>query len=205
MLRKHHGKRKLPYLASKFMHDWGRNSKQTVHQLWVNTSQTFRIISCTEHNARLLVKKITYSQSYLHPKLELWRGEKVSLLLAKGLAGANEGPGLVGGATLLIQTHHPLVALVRREVGSRRFSLKKAQRTLARLVEGWPWLPKAHVPLAGQLLLLVVVVEVVVAVHQRARALVVKHVLPRKPWLCARTRRDCTTNKTKMSVSYFLS
>ncbi|KAG7224969.1 hypothetical protein INR49_014885 [Caranx melampygus] len=49
---------------------------------------------------------------------------------------------------------------------------------LTRLVEGWPWWAKAHVALTGQLLLLV---EVVAAVHERAGALMIKHVLPWKP------------------------
>lgn len=71
----------------------------------------------------LLVKIITYSKSYLHPKLDL-RGE--NLLLAIGLTGAHEGPGLVGGNTLLIQANHPLVALVGREVLSWRLSRKKS-------------------------------------------------------------------------------
>lgn len=49
--------------------------------------------------------------------------EKVPLL-AKRLTRAHEGPGLVGGATLLIHADHSLVTLVVREVGSWRFSWK---------------------------------------------------------------------------------
>lgn len=79
----------------------------------------------------------------------------------------------------MIHADHPLVTLVGREVGSWGFSRKKSKRTLAGLVEGWSWWAKAHVALAGQLLLLVV--EVVAVVHQRAGALVIKHVLPWKP------------------------
>lgn len=78
---------------------------------------------------------------------------------------------------MLIQTHHPLVTLVRREVGSLGFSRKKSKWILVGLVEGWPWRAEAHVALAGQLLM----VKVVAVVHQGARALVVKHVRPRKP------------------------
>lgn len=61
----------------------------------------------------------------LHPKLDLWRGEKIPLL-AKRLTRAHEGSGLVGRAALLIQANHPLVTLVGREVGSWGFSRKKS-------------------------------------------------------------------------------
>lgn len=67
--------------------------------------------------------------------------------------------------------------LVGRDVVSWGFSPKQSKRALARVVEGWSWWAEAHVALAGQLLL----VEVVAAVHQRAGALVIKHVLPWKP------------------------
>lgn len=70
------------------------------------------------------------------------------------------------------------MTLVRREVGSLGFSGKKSERALVGLVEGRPWRTEAHVALAGQLLLMV---EVVAVVHQGAGALVIKHVLPRKP------------------------
>lgn len=116
------------------------------------------------------------SESYLHPKLDLWRREQVPLL-AKRLSRAHERPGLIGGATLLIHVHHPLVTLVRREVGPWGFSRKQSHWALARLVEGWSWWAEAHVAVTGQLLL----VEVVAAVHQRAGPLVIKHVLPWKP------------------------
>lgn len=76
----------------------------------------------------------------------------------------------------MVQTDHTLMALVRREIGSRGFSWKKSDWTLVRLIEDWSWWAKSNVALAGQLLL---VVEVIV--HQRAGALVIKHVLPWKP------------------------
>lgn len=68
------------------------------------------------------------------------------------------------------------MALMRREVGSGRFSWKKSYRTLAQLIKRWSWWAKPHVALVGQLLL---VVEVVV-VHW-VGAWVIKHVLPWKP------------------------
>lgn len=61
---------------------------------------------------------------YLHPKLDLWRRKRVSLL-AKMLTRAHEWSGLVGRTTL-VQIYHPLMALIRREVGSERFSWKKS-------------------------------------------------------------------------------
>lgn len=63
------------------------------------------------------------SLSYLHPKLDLRRGERVSLL-AERLTRAHEGPGLVRGAAL-VQVNHPLVALVGRR-GSWGFSWKES-------------------------------------------------------------------------------
>lgn len=107
----------------------------------------------------------------------MWRGERVSLL-AEMLTRAHEWSGLVRG-TSLVKVHHPLMALMRREVGPGRFSWKKSYRTLALLIKMRPRWAKPHVTLVGQLLL-VVVVEVVVVV-QRAGALVIKHVLPWKP------------------------
>lgn len=68
-------------------------------------------------------RRITYSLSYLHPKLDLRRGERVSLL-AERLTRAHEGPGLVRGAAL-VQVNHPLVALVGRR-GSGGFSWKES-------------------------------------------------------------------------------
>lgn len=59
----------------------------------------------------------------LHPKLDLWRRERVSLL-AKRLTRAHERSGLVRGAAL-VQVNHPLMALVGR-VGSWGFSWKKS-------------------------------------------------------------------------------
>lgn len=83
----------------------------------------------------------------------MWRGEEVPLL-AKRLTGAHEGPGLVGGTTLLIQAHHALMTLVGREVGSWGFSRKESQLTLPGLVEARSWLGETHVALARKLLLL---------------------------------------------------
>lgn len=104
-------------------------------------------------------------------------------LLAKLLTGAHERPRWVWGTTLLIQADQPLVTLVGREVRSWGFSWKQSHWALVWLVEGWSWWAKAHVALPAQLLLVVVVVlvDIVAAVHQRARAPVIEHVLPWKP------------------------
>lgn len=119
------------------------------------------------------------SKLYLRPKLDLWRGKRVSLW-AKMLTRAHEWSRLVRW-TSLVKVHHPLMTVMRREVGSGRFSWKRSYRPLAHLIERRSWWAKPHVALVGQLLL---VVEVVV-VHW-AGALVIKHVLPWKPcWLGA--------------------
>lgn len=145
------------------------------------------------------LKKITYSKSYLHPKLDLWRGKRISLL-AKMLTRAHEWSGLVRW-TSLVKVHHPLMALMRREVGSGRFSWKKSYRTLAQLIEMRSWWAKPHVALVGQLLL--VVVEVVVVV-QWAGALVIKHVLPWKPcWLCALCAHTRQSKQQRCQVILF--
>lgn len=159
----------------------------------------------TTHRYRHLLilknKKITYSKSYLHPKLDLWRGKRVCLL-AKMLTRAHERSRLVLW-TSLVEVHHPLMALMRREVGSGRFSRKKSCRTLAHLIERRSWWAKAHVALARQLLL---VVEVVV-VHW-VGALVIKHVLPWKPcWLCAlwvHTRQSKQQQSRQIVLGLFL-
>lgn len=66
------------------------------------------------HKVLVAVKrKITYPLSHLHPKLDLWWRERVSLL-AKRLTRAHEGSRLVRGAAL-VQVNYPLVALVGRQ------------------------------------------------------------------------------------------
>lgn len=86
-----------------------------------------KIVFIQKRNNRIKAKKgkITYSYSYLHPKLNLWMGKNVSLL-AECVTRACERPRLVRGGALLIEVQHSLVTLVGREVGSRGFSLKES-------------------------------------------------------------------------------
>ena len=120
--------------------------------------------------------------TYLHPK---WRwGEKVLvLLLAEGLPGPHEGPGLVGGAPMLVQAPQTLG----RNAGPGGLPLEQSQGPGPRLVEDRGRLAKAHVALGRGLLLLGGAVGGLgaSASHQYVGHLLVEHGLALKPGFCS--------------------